>query len=361
MTEILHVELAERSYPIYIGTDLWETFGEVTGKLRHDGRRIAVVADRKVAETYPELFKRVALNNEVLLMEGKDTHKSFKQLGEIFDWMAGLRLDRRSVVFAVGGGVIGDLAGFAAACYLRGLEFYQVPTTLLAMVDSSVGGKTGINLKAGKNLVGAFWQPRAVFIDTLFLDKLGKGEFACGMAEIIKYGLLGDAHLFRELERGVPWHAKHPELPSVIHDCCELKAHIVMDDERELKPRGGRALLNLGHTFAHAIEKVTKFGWAHGEAVGLGLVLAARLSRRLGTLKAEDVERVERLVAACGLPTAIKPPLKTEKLMEAMKVDKKAVGGRLRFIALRAIGHAETVDGVSEEWIHGLWREAGAK
>jgi 3-dehydroquinate synthase len=367
MTEILHVELAERSYPVYIGTDLWEIFGEVMGKLQHDRRQVAVVADKKVAQMQPELLKRIAGTGErTLLLEGGEKTKSLECLGRVYDWMAGLGLDRRSVVFAVGGGVIGDLAGFAAATYLRGLEFYQAPTTLLAMVDSSVGGKTGINLKAGKNLAGAFWQPRAVLVDTVFLKTLPAREFACGMAEVIKYALLGDAKLFRQLEHspGLDW--KHPELPSLIHDCCEIKARIVEGDERETKPHGGRALLNLGHTFGHAIEKVSgyksgpKAGYGHGEAVGLGLVLAARLSVKLGWLGAKDAERVERLVGANLLPVRLKRPLKIAALLDAMKADKKARNGRVRYVALRAIGQAETVDGVSEEWIRELWRGVGA-
>jgi 3-dehydroquinate synthetase len=230
------------------------------------------------------------------------------------------------------------------------------------MVDSSVGGKTGINLKAGKNLVGAFWQPRAVFVDTLFLDTLKEDQFSCGMAEIIKYGLLGDAHLFRQLERGAPWHGQHPELPSVINDCCALKATIVGDDERETKPSGGRALLNLGHTFGHAVENVLGYSktFGHGQAVGLGLILAARLSRRLHWLGEADRARIERLVEVCHLPVRLPKPLKVEQLMEAMKLDKKVRGGKLRFVALRAIGKAETVDNVSEDWVRELWREVGA-
>jgi 3-dehydroquinate synthase len=367
MTEILHVELEERSYPIYIGTDLWEIFGEVIAKLRHDGRRVVVIADKAVAQPQPELMKRITGGDDAtLLLEGGEATKSLRHLEKAYNWMTGLGLDRRSVVFAVGGGVIGDLAGFVAATYLRGLDFYQVPTTLLAMVDSSVGGKTGINLKAGKNLAGAFWQPRAVLVDTLFLSTLPAREFACGMGEVIKYGLLGDAKLFRQLERSPALHWKHPELPSLIHDCCEIKAGIVMQDERETKASGGRALLNLGHTFGHAVEKVSgyaggqKKGYGHGEAVGLGLVLAARLSHRLGWLAEKDVARVERLVAANGLPVRLKAPLKLTALLAAMKLDKKTVGGRLRFVALRAIGKAETVDGVSEEWIREIWRGAGA-
>jgi 3-dehydroquinate synthase len=365
MTEILHVELAERSYPIYIGTDLWEIFGEITGKLRHDGRRVAVIADKLVAEKQPELLKNVHAGTQApLLLSGGEKTKSLKVLGQVYDWMAGQKLDRRSVVFAVGGGVIGDLAGFAASTYLRGLDFYQVPTSLLAMVDSSVGGKTGINLTAGKNLAGTFWQPRGVLVDTGFLSTLPAREFDYGMAEVIKYGLLGDAKLFRQIERSPAWNWDHPALPSLIYDCCEVKAEIVAEDERETKPSGGRALLNLGHTFGHAIENVAGYSrrYRHGLAVGIGLVLAARLSRRLSWLAAADVARVEKVVASCPyLETRLPTPLPVDELMAAMKLDKKTRGGRLRFVALRAIGRAETVDNVSESWIRELWLEAGAK
>ncbi len=362
MTEILQVDLAERSYPIYIGTDVWDIFAEVTGRLRGDGRRVAVIADQAVVKKQPDLLKRiVALGEKPLLLRGGERTKSLNQLGKVLDWMAAEGLDRRSVVFAVGGGVLGDLAGFAAASYLRGVAFYQVPTTLLAMVDSSVGGKTGINLRAGKNLVGAFWQPQGVIVDTTFLRTLPMREFSAGMAEVIKYGLLAEAELFEQIEQNTNWRWDHPELPALIFDCCSIKARIVGDDERETKPSGGRALLNLGHTFAHALENTAGYGeYLHGEAVGLGLVLAARLSHKLGWLAAKEVPRVERVVQATGLPVRLRKKLSGAKLLAAMKLDKKARNGKLRFVALRALGRAETVDDVPEKLVRELWRQAGA-
>jgi 3-dehydroquinate synthase len=362
MTEILQVDLAERSYPVFIGTELWEVFGETTSRLRRQGRRIAVIADQAVARQQPDLLDHiVAIGEKPLLLRGGEHTKSLRQLGRVYDWLASLGLDRHGAVFAVGGGVIGDLAGFAAATYLRGVDFYQVPTTLLAMVDSSVGGKTGINLDAGKNLVGAFWQPQAVLVDTAFLRTLPPREFAAGLAEVIKYGLLGDARLFRQLEGIKDWRWNLPALPSLIYECCALKASIVSDDERETQASGGRALLNLGHTFAHALENVAGYGeYLHGEAVGLGLVLAARLSQKLGWLPAADVARVERIVAACKLPVRLRQRISSKKLLAAMKLDKKARGGKLRLVALRALGRAETVDDVSEKWILEIWRKAGA-
>ena len=362
MTEILQVDLAERSYPIYIGTDLWDIFSEVTARLRADGRRVAVIADQVLARKQPEMLKRVvALGEEPLLLRGGERTKSLAQLCRVLDWMAAQGLDRRCAVFAIGGGVMGDLAGFAAASYLRGVALYHAPTTLLAMVDSSVGGKTGVNLRAGKNLVGAFWQPEAVIIDTAFLRTLPEREFSAGLAEVIKYGLLADADLFHQIERTPVMRWDHPGLPSLIGECCAIKAGIVGNDERELRSSGGRALLNLGHTFAHALENTAGYGeYLHGEAVGLGLVLAARLSHKIGWLPAGPVARVERVVAACGLPVRLRKRLAAEKLLAAMKLDKKVRGGKLRFIALRAIGEAETVDDVPEKIVRELWRKAGA-
>jgi 3-dehydroquinate synthase len=362
MTEILQVDLAERSYPIYIGTDLWDLFGELTSRLHSDGRRIAVIADHVLARQHPQLLKHLRILGETpLLLRGGERTKSLSQLNRVYDWMAETGLDRRSAVFAFGGGVIGDLAGFAAATYLRGLALYQVPTTLLAMVDSSVGGKTGVNLRAGKNLVGAFWQPCGVVVDTAFLRTLPEREFSAGLAEIIKYGLLGDIRIFHQIERAPLWRWDQPGLPSLIYDCCALKAAIVSADERETLPSGGRALLNLGHTFAHGLENAAGYGqYLHGEAVGLGLVLAARLSQKLGLLAGDDVARVERVVQACRLPVRLRHRLSAAKLLAAMKRDKKARGGKLRFVVLRALGQAETVDDVPEKLVRELWRKAGA-
>ena len=362
MTEILQVELAEHSYPIYIGTDLWDIFGEVTSRLRADGRRVAIIMDQTVARKRPELLKRVLRPGEkALLLRGGEPTKSLAQFGRVLDWLANQGVDRSGAVFAIGGGVVGDLAGFAAAAYLRGVRLYQVPTTLLAMVDSSVGGKTGINLRAGKNLAGAFWQPQAVIIDTAFLRTLPPREFAAGLAEVIKYGLLADADLFHQIERAPVWRWDHPGLPSLIGECCAIKAAIVGRDERETQPNGGRALLNLGHTFAHALENTAGYGqYLHGEAVGLGLVLAGRLSLKLGWLAAADSARIESTVLAAGLPVRLRQKLSLEKLLAAMKLDKKARAGKLRFIALRTIGQAETVDDIPERTVRELWRKVGA-
>jgi 3-dehydroquinate synthase len=278
----------------------------------------------------------------------------------VLDFLAANKIDRRAVLVAVGGGVIGDLAGFAAAVYLRGIDFVQVPTTLLSMVDSSVGGKTGLNLAAGKNLVGAFHQPKVVFVATEMLATLPLREFAAGMAEVIKTGLLGDAELFALLERS-PLTMDSPDLAGVVRRCCELKARIVEADERELAQEGGRALLNLGHTFGHAIEQVTGYGgYLHGEAVAVGLCAAARLSAKLGMIGAGDATRVEAVVAAHGLPTRLREPLPLADLVDAMARDKKVRAGGLRFVVLNRLGEAATQSGIAPALVAESFREVGA-
>jgi 3-dehydroquinate synthase len=258
--------------------------------------------------------------------------------------------------------VTGDLAGFAAASYLRGIDFVQVPTTLLSMVDSSVGGKTGINIHAGKNLVGAFWQPQAVFADTALLGTLPPREFSAGMAEVIKYGLLGDAALFDELERLPRLDAASPELPGVVRRCCEIKAAVVGDDERETKKNDGRALLNLGHTFGHAVENAAGYGtYLHGEAVGLGLHLAARLSQEMGLVSASDIARNRALLERYELPVTLRQPLTIHALESAAKHDKKVRSGTLRYVILERLGQARTRDGIDANLVRRLWLEAGAQ
>jgi 3-dehydroquinate synthase len=303
-----------------------------------------------------EMFGEVA----TFAAEPGESAKSISTLGRVLEFLAEQRLDRGGVLFAVGGGVIGDLGGFAAATYLRGIDFYQVPTTLLAMVDSSVGGKTGINLAAGKNLAGAFHQPRGVFIATDLLRTLPPREFAAGMAEVIKYGLLGDAELFALLESH-PLTVDSPELADVIRTCCAIKARIVEADERELAKEGGRALLNLGHTFAHAIEQVAGYGhYLHGEAVAIGLGAAARLSAKLGSVSTAEVARIEAVLQAHALPVRLKEPLPLNALLAAMARDKKVRAGLPRFVVLNKIGEAATRDGVEQSLAEDCFREVGA-
>jgi len=373
--ETLTVDLGERAYPIHIGRDVLPVLQEELAK--RNGASAWVIDENVRGFQAPAGASCFMIPPE----RSGETAKSLAMLGEVYEFLAENRIARDGALVAVGGGVIGDLAGFAAASYLRGIDFYQVPTTLLAMVDSSVGGKTGINIRAGKNLAGAFWQPKAVFISTNFLHSLPASEFAAGMAEVIKYGMLYDRALFDQLRKlEQPLHAGHPELPGVIRRCCAIKAEIVKADEKETAASGGRALLNLGHTFAHAIENVAGYGtYLHGEAVAIGLVLAARLSEILTqqgrpgfAFTSDDVAVCTRLVDANALPatlrddllrgeTDLQPPrLPVDRLLGAMKRDKKVKSGQLRFVAMETIGRAVTVDQVDEALVRDLWLEAGA-
>lgn len=358
--EALTVALGERAYPIYFDADWASRLVQCVAECS----AVAVVADAALESEVRRLKAswQVPLLKCFVFEERGEGLKSLARYGELLNWLAAGRLDRSAAVVALGGGVVGDLAGFAAATYLRGVKFIQVPTTLLAMVDSSVGGKTGINLDAGKNLVGAFYQPQAVLIRTSFLETLSPREFSAGMAEVIKYGMLADGALFKTLEALDNLHPTHLELAGIIRRCCAIKADVVCADERETASSGGRALLNLGHTFAHAIERVAGYGtYLHGEAVGIGLVMAAALSERFGYIEQNDVERVRQLVARYALPVALQEPLEMEVLIEAMHHDKKTAHGKLRFVAMRAIGQAMTIDSVSEEWIRELWLAFGAQ
>ncbi len=373
MVEKLTVELGERSYPITFPDSLHLLKDQLAGDKR------AVIIDQSLGRLMAgNLQPDWPLKEEP---SGENT-KSIAYFDDACEFLASHKVARDWTVIAIGGGVIGDLAGFVAASYLRGISFIQVPTTLLAMVDSSVGGKTGINLKAGKNLVGAFWQPKAVFICTEFLKTLPPQEFSAGMAEVIKYGMLYDPALFEQLEdleQPLSW--DHPDLPGVIRRCCEIKAEIVKADEKETAASGGRALLNLGHTFAHAIENVAGYGsYLHGEAVAIGLHMAAQLSLRLTTegrtgyaFAESDIARVKNLLATYILPADLQTPLRRgtktvqpkplsiNALMDAMLRDKKVRSGKLRFVAMEALGRAVTVEDIPEGWVRELWAGVGAR
>lgn len=355
MADLLQVNLGDRSYPILFGEDLE---AEVRAKAG-SRRRIAVITDRHVAQAQATAMKGLFGGSPILVIPSGEESKSVSQFGAALDFLASCELDRSAAVFAVGGGVVGDLAGFAAASYLRGIDYYQVPTTLLAMVDSSVGGKTGINLEAGKNLAGAFHQPRGVFISTDFLKTLPAREFAAGMAEVIKTALLGDGSLFEDLERS-PLAAGDRRVASTVRRCCEIKARVVEADEQERAEAGGRALLNLGHTFGHALERVAGYGvYLHGEAVAVGLSAAARLSRRLGLIGEPAVVRVDATLSAHGLPTRLRSPLGVQELMAAMARDKKTRAGLPRFVVLKSLGEAVVRADVPAEAVEAAWREVG--
>lgn len=360
MADVLTVNLGERSYPIHFGGDLSQDVRALAGDLARAGRKVAVVTDGNVSRLHAAALGTLFADAPTLVIAPGEGSKSVAELGRALDFLASCGLDRSGALFAVGGGVVGDLAGFAAAVYLRGIDYYQVPTTLLSMVDSSVGGKTGVNLRAGKNLAGAFHQPRGVFVSTGLLGTLAPREFAAGMAEVVKSALIGDRSLFADLERSalVPGDAR---LPSVVRLCCGIKARLVEADERELAKEGGRALLNLGHTFAHAIEQVAGYGqYLHGEAVAVGLCAASRLSLKLGLLPADVVSRVEATLSAHALPVALRTSLPVRALMEAMVRDKKARGGSLRFVVLAGIAAASVRGDVPTEAVETVWREVGA-
>jgi len=346
MADTLVVNLNERSYEISFAEEQSAALREIVTRLGSAGRKVVVITDANLAKHQPDFLEQAAGNTPRLVFDAGESTKSLESLGRAWDFLAAQKLDRSGVVIAIGGGVIGDLAGFVAASWLRGVEFYQVPTTLLAMVDSSVGGKTGINIAAGKNLVGAFHQPRGVFIATGLLRTLPPREFAAGMAEVIKYGLLGDAALFERLEKS-PLTVNSADLPQVIKRCCAIKAQIVQADERETAKEGGRALLNLGHTFGHAIEQVSGYGvYLHGEAVAIGLAAAARLSEKLGHISSADVARIDAVLKAHQLPVRLREPLRVEDLMAAAARDKKVRAGLPRFVIMESLGTAVTRDGI---------------
>ena len=336
----LKVDLAGRPYDICIGPGLLERLGEFLRPLRPS--RLLIVTDPRVGALYAARAK-AALETvapaAVFELEGGETGKDMRAVEAVLEALLAHGADRRSIVIALGGGVVGDIAGFAAAIYMRGIRFVQAPTTLLAQVDSSVGGKTGVNHPRGKNLIGAFHQPEVVVADTDTLRTLPPRELSAGLAEVLKHGLLADADYFAGVSRALPrlLACDESELAAAIARSCEIKAAIVARDEKE---SGERALLNFGHTFGHAIEALTGYErWLHGEAVGCGMCLAADLSARLGLIGRGDVETIERAVAAARLPVRIEG-LDRAAAVASMRGDKKAEAGEIRFIVLERIGRA---------------------
>lgn len=340
LMQTLQVELGERSYPIHIGVGLLERVELFAPHIA--GRQVAIVTNQTVAPLYLERLMRTLADFEItsVILPDGEAFKTWETLQTIFDGLLKARHDRSTTVIALGGGVIGDMAGFAAACYQRGVDFIQVPTTLLSQVDSSVGGKTGINHPLGKNMVGAFYQPQAVLIDTSTLATLPTRELSAGLAEVIKYGLICDEPFMGWLESRMPaLLALEPQVISeAIQRSCAAKALVVGADERE---SGVRATLNLGHTFGHAIETHMGYGvWLHGEAVAAGTVMALEMSMRLGWLSAAQRDRGIRLMQAAGLPVVPPPSMTPDDFLEHMAVDKKVIAGRLRLVLLKQLGVA---------------------
>ena len=338
----VRVSLGNRSYDIKIAPGLISKLGAECARLKL-GHRCAIITDTNVGREYAKpaynSLLRAGFEPSLVIVPAGETAKSLKSVQSCYDRLSSHLLERKSFIVALGGGVVGDLAGFVAATYLRGIPFVQVPTTLLAHVDSSVGGKVGVNLKSGKNLVGAFYQPRLVLCDLDTLATLPGREFRAGLAEIIKYGIIYDAALFARVERDMPKLLRRHAQPlgEIIARCCEIKAKVVGQDETE---SGLRAILNFGHTIGHGLEAISSYGkYLHGEAISLGQVAAAKLSEEISGLRKRDVVRITDLFKRAGLPTQIKlTASQRPKLFAAMKLDKKVSDGELKFVLAKRIG-----------------------
>jgi 3-dehydroquinate synthase len=354
------VQLAARSYTIEIGTGNLAVLGQRVADWCHASHAV-IVTDEHVetphAQQAAESLSAASLTVDLLVVEPGEQTKCVEAAAGLWDKLLEFGTDRKSVIVAVGGGVIGDLAGFVAATFARGLAFVQVPTTLLAQVDSSVGGKVGINLAGGKNMVGAFWQPAGVLIDTAVLATLNEREYRAGLAEVVKYGVILDPEFFAYLEGRATEVARRDSevLEHVITRCCQLKAGVVERDERE--ESGLRAVLNYGHTFCHALENVTGYGrLLHGEAVSIGMLCASRLAERLGRVDRAFTQRQEKLLSTFGLPVEF-PDVDHDALLAAMAHDKKVEHGRLRFVLPTRMGHVELVGDVAESAVRAALKE----
>ncbi len=336
----LLVELKDRAYPIYIGADLLQQPQLLTRHIQ--SQQVVVLTNETVAPLYLDCFRRALSTHqlEVVVLPDGEQYKTLEYVGKIFDRLLEKKFSRNATLVALGGGVIGDMGGFAAACYQRGIAFIQVPTTLLAQVDSSVGGKTGVNHPLGKNMIGAFYQPKCVIADTRVLKTLDDRQLSAGIAEVIKYGLIRDLSFFEWLEDNIPLLLARDDdaLSFAIERSCQNKADVVAEDEFE---SGLRATLNLGHTFAHAIETGMGYGsYLHGEAVAIGTCFAADLSHRMGYLSAEDLIRISTVFRAAALPVSPPEGMATSRYIDLMSVDKKNVDGKIRVILLEALGKA---------------------
>lgn len=352
MMEKVHVDLGPRSYDIEIGSGNLKDVARFCDAEQDDAHAV-IVTDSNVDELYSEsvgdALQEAGAQVDVLVAEAGEQSKSPEVAADLWEQLLDQGADRKTVVIALGGGVVGDLAGFVAATFSRGLRFVQVPTTLLAQVDSSVGGKVGVNLPGGKNLVGAFWQPRGVIIDVSVLDSLPEREFRAGMAEVVKYGVIQDAEFFAYLEKNIDAiNNRDPDvLTYIVKRCCRLKADVVEKDERE--ETGLRSILNYGHTFCHAFEAGTNYEeLLHGEGVAIGMMCAARLAERLGRVDEAFVARQQKLLEAFRLPLDV-PDVEHDELIELMYRDKKVERGKLRFVLPTRLGHVELVNDVGTE------------
>lgn len=336
-----HVTLGSRSYPIYIGAGLLNHLGTLVPHAI-SGQNIVIITNETVAPLYLDAVQNALSSFKILpiILPDGEQYKAAGTMDLIYTQLLENRVDRNATILALGGGVVGDIAGFAAATYQRGVKFIQIPTTLLSQVDSSVGGKTGINHPLGKNMIGAFYQPKLVVIDTETLNTLPDREISAGLAEIIKYGLIRDPMFFNWLEKHIDQlkNRDSEALIQAIEKSCANKAQVVAEDETE---KGVRAILNLGHTFGHAIETGLGYGrWLHGEAVGCGMIVAAKLSEARGWLTAKDIQRIKNLIAQANLPTILPKELTPDRMLELMAVDKKVLDGAQRLVLMKGIGDA---------------------
>ena len=353
----VQVSLGDRSYPIFIGSDEIRS-ADIASYI--SGKKVLIVSNETIAPLYLESLKRQLTDKQVdsVILADGEQYKNLDTLNLIFDQLIGNHHDRKTTLIALGGGVVGDMTGFAAACYQRGVPFIQIPTTLLAQVDSSVGGKTAVNHAMGKNMIGAFYQPQAVIIDTDTLSTLPDREFYAGLAEVIKYGLIVDADFFRWLENNIDLLLQRDKqaLAYAIELSCVCKARIVAEDETE---QGIRAILNLGHTFGHAIETFQNYKqWIHGEAVAAGMVMAAQLSVISGDLPEADLQRTKALLQHCLLPVAPPADMTAEDFTQLMLRDKKVLDGQLRLVLLKELGEACVTDQFSIDHLNQVLSKA---
>jgi len=352
--EKIRVELAERSYNVFIGSSILEGIGEA---LRHLGLspRLALISNPTVFSLYGEpvssSIKRAGFDLITVIIPDGEEYKNLAQVQHIYNELLGHKLDRSSALIALGGGVIGDITGFAASTYMRGIQCLQLPTTLLSQVDSAVGGKTGVNHELGKNMIGTFWQPGLVWIDVDTLNTLPKRELLAGLAEVIKCGVIYDKGLFDFLEANIEdiLSLGNKALSHIIKRSCEIKAEVVSKDERE---SGLRAILNYGHTIGHAIETATGYTrFLHGEAVSIGMHLEAKLSQALNLIEREEVLKIKAIIDAYGLPSALPAGIDVDYMLSSMQLDKKSVAGELRFILPQKIGSVIIHKGINAEFI----------
>jgi 3-dehydroquinate synthase len=353
----IHIALGERGYDINIGAGVIDRAGDlISGACR--GRVAAIVTNRRIGELYADRLVKsleaAGMVGRVIVVPSGERHKTLRTISGIYERLLDQRIDRTGIVIGLGGGIVGDMAGFAAASYLRGIDFVQVPTSLLAQVDASIGGKTGVNLSRGKNLVGAFHQPKAVLIDLSVLETLPRREFRSGLAEIIKHGIIRDDSYFGFLEENVHSVLKlePAALERTIERSCEIKADVVRRDEREA---GLRRILNYGHTIGHAVERLTGYRtYKHGEAVAIGMVTMATLAKVLGTASPDLVDRIVGLLKASGLPYTLPPQVESSEIVAAIGLDKKVAFGKLNAVLVNTIGDAFVTDGISSD----AWMEA---